>query len=98
MGAVSKRILAETISEELGFSVRVSLHLVDSLFQVMKDALQAGETIKIVRFGSLKPVKRPARKGIDPTTKKPITIPARETVSFHPSRMLKKQVNGEQNR
>ncbi len=94
-GAVTKLELAEKISEELGFSVRSSKKLVDAMFSHMIDILLSGESLKIVRFGTFCPLFKQARKGINPTTGDAIVIPARNTVSFRPSPLLKKMVNAE---
>ncbi len=94
-GSLTKLQLAEKISEELGFSVRSSKKLVDAVFSHMTEILNSGETLKIVRFGTFCPLFKNARKGINPSTGEPIIIPARNTVSFRPSPLLKKMVNAE---
>ncbi len=94
-GALTKQELSHKISEELGFSVRSTAKVVDSLFKVMEEALNSGEVIKIVRFGTFSPLLKKSRKGINPTTGETILIPARKTVSFRPSPLLKKRVNAQ---
>jgi integration host factor subunit alpha len=96
MGTLTKREIAEVISARLGFSLRTSLQLVDVLFQQLKRALLEGKEAKIVRFGTIRLVERPARRGVNPADGRPITILARRTVAFHPSRALKKLVNHRQ--
>ncbi len=96
MGALTKKEIAQTISEQMGFSVRMSLQMVDALFQIMKQSLLEGEDIKIVRFGTLMHVKKPARRGMSPSNGEPITIPSRRTVVFRPSKVLKGVVNANQ--
>ncbi len=92
---LTKIKLAEKISEELGFSVRSSKRLVDAVFEHMIDVLTSEEPLKIVRFGTFYPLFKNARKGINPSTGESIIIPARKTVSFRPSPLLKKMVNAE---
>ena len=91
--SLTKLQLAEKVSEELGFSVRSSKKLVDAIFAHMTDILLSGEHLKIVRFGTFCPLFKNDRKGINPSTGEPIIIPARNTVSFRPSPLLKKMVN-----
>ncbi len=93
MGALTKRELAERISEELGFSIRMSASLVDEFFHQIIKALHQGEKVKMVRFGILEPVIRQARRGTSPVTGEPIEIPAKRTVVFKPSKTLKGMVN-----
>ena len=94
-GSLTKLELAEKISDELGFSVRSSKKLVDAIFNHMIDVLVSGEPLKIVRFGTFCPLFKNDRKGINPSTGEAIIIPARNTVSFRPSPLLKKMVNAE---
>ncbi|HID97027.1 MAG TPA: integration host factor subunit alpha [Thermodesulfobacteriaceae bacterium] len=96
MGALTKQEIARQISGELGFSMRVSLQLVDEFFRQLKSSLRTGKNVKIVRFGTLKPVTRPSRRGINPITGKSAVIPAKRTVVFHPSRTLKRIVNAQE--
>lgn len=93
--SLTKLELAGSISEEIGFSMRSSKKLVDAFFNHMTDILVSGEPLKIVRFGTFCPLFKNARKGINPSTGEEIIIPARNTVSFRPSPLLKKMVNAE---
>ncbi len=93
--ALTKFEISQLVGEELGFSVRSTEKVVSSLFKVMTDALNQGETLKIVRFGTFSPLLKKSRKGINPTTGHTIIIPARRTVSFRPSPLLKKRVNAQ---
>ncbi len=94
-GALTRLEISQRISLELGFSVRSSSKVVGSLFKVMEQALNSDEIVKIVRFGTFSPLLKKSRKGINPTTGKSILIPARKTVSFKPSPLLKKRVNAQ---
>ncbi len=96
MSTLTKREIAEQVSSKLGFSIRNSLQLVNDVFELMKAALKDGQEIKIVRFGTWRPVERKERKGISPADGSPIVIAGRRTVAFHPSRTLKKIINSEE--
>lgn len=93
MGTLTKRKIAEAVSNELGYSLRVSLQLVNEIFNQIKASLADGDQVKIVRFGTLRSVKKPARRGTSPVNGELIIIPPRRTVAFHPSRLLKRIVN-----
>ncbi len=90
---LTKRRIAEYVSDEMGFSVRSVLAVVDQMFECMEDNLLQGRDIKIVRFGTFALVKKKARKGTNLATGKPVTIPPRSKVVFRPSRTLKGIVN-----
>lgn len=48
------------------------------------------EPVQLVGLGTFKPVKRKARMGVNPVTGEKIKIPARKTVKFTASAVLKK--------
>lgn len=98
MGALTKKEIAEAVSEELGFSVRVSKKLVNETFEIMKEALKNNEPVKIVRFGSFSCVTKKARQITNPLTGQRIMIPERTKVVFHPSRILKGIVNAREDK
>jgi integration host factor subunit alpha len=93
MGALTKREIAETVSNELGYSMRVSQQLVNAIFSHIKSTLLNGDQVKIVRFGTLRSVQKLARRGTNPVNGEPIIINAQRTVVFHPSRALKRTIN-----
>jgi DNA-binding protein HU-beta len=45
-------------------------------------ALAKGDKLSLIGFGTFQVVKRPARKGRNPRTKKEIMIPAKKVVKF----------------
>ncbi len=90
---LTKRRIAEYVSDEMGFSVRSILGIVDQLFECMETNLLQGHDIKIVRFGTFASVEKKARKGTNLATGKPVIIPPRRKVVFRPSRTLKGIVN-----
>ncbi len=93
MGALTKREIAEAVSNELGFSIHLSLELVNEVFDQIKTSLSNGDQVKIVRFGTFRPVKKAARRGTNPSNREPLTISPKRTVAFRPSRLLKGIVN-----
>ena len=53
---------------------------VDAAVEAVKGALKAGDKVQIPGVITLSVEKRAARQGINPATKKPITIPAKNVV------------------
>ncbi len=68
--------------------------IVESIFKIMKDTLEAGEDVKISGFGTFKLKKKVDRQGRNPVTGEPMTIVARRVLSFMASQLLTKAVNG----
>ncbi len=73
---------------------REATAVVESIFKIMKDTLEAGEDVKISGFATFKLKKKVDRMGRNPVTGEPMTIVARRVLSFKPSILLRKAVNG----
>jgi DNA-binding protein HU-beta len=66
---------------------------VDCVFSSITRALQKGDTVTLVGFGSFKVVGRKARKGRNPQTGEEIDIKASNAPKFTPGQALKEAVN-----
>jgi DNA-binding protein HU-beta len=66
---------------------------VDCVFSSITRALQKGDTVTLVGFGSFKVVERKARKGRNPQTGEEIDIKASNAPKFTPGQALKEAVN-----
>lgn len=56
------------------------------------NSLKAGEKVNLVGFGIFSTAKRAAREGRNPSTRKPIRIPATTVAKFRPGKKLKEAV------
>jgi len=65
---------------------------VEAFIGTVEGAVKKGEKVALLGFGSFTVVKKAARKGVNPKTKKPINIPARKVVKFKPGAALAKVV------
>jgi integration host factor subunit alpha len=92
---VTKAELVETIYEKVGFSKKESADLVETIFEVIKDALVAGEKVKFSGFGNFIVREKNARKGRNPQTGVEIQLAARRVLTFKPSLVLKNALNDE---
>ncbi len=90
---LTRKELAETVSEKLGYPRSTCSDIVDSLFGLMKSTLTAGEAIKIVHFGTFTLRDKNPRNGRNPRTGESILIKKRKMVSFKPSKKLRERVN-----
>ncbi|OEU49502.1 MAG: integration host factor subunit alpha [Desulfobulbaceae bacterium S5133MH15] len=90
---LTRRELAESLSNRLGYSQSNCALIVDSFLDKMKQTLLDGETIKLVHFGTFTVRNKAPRKGRNPRTGETITIKKRQTVSFRPSKKLRELVN-----
>jgi integration host factor subunit alpha len=92
---VTKAEIVEKVSVKIGLTKRESQDLVESVFGVLKNTLEAGEDIKIAGFGKFEVKQKKDRLGRNPQTGESITIEARRVLSFKPSALLRTAVNAE---
>ncbi len=92
---MTKKGLAEAIHEKIGLSKRESAEIVEYFFELLKNNLESGETIKLPKFGTFKVQHRGKKKGRNPATGETIEIGPRKSVVFKPSRFLRNAINTE---
>lgn len=90
---MTKSDLVERIHEEVGFSKKEASELVECVLEIVKSALENGEKVKISGFGNFVVRQKESRKGRNPQTERPITIPARRVLTFKPSQVLRAALN-----
>lgn len=90
---VTRKELAVSVNEKLGLSQRSAAEIVDTVFAVMKDNMVAGESVKLVQFGTLSVRDKSPRRGRNPRTGESMTITKRQMVSFRPSKRLRERLN-----
>lgn len=90
---LTRKELAESIADRLGFSQSSCSEIVDSFLGAVKEQLLSGGSIKLVHFGTFSLRNKSPRNGRNPRTGKAITIRKRQTVSFRPSKQLREQIN-----
>jgi nucleoid DNA-binding protein len=72
-----------------GISYADALKVVDSILEIIKKRLTRGEKVLISGFGCFTVMRRKDKKGVNPQTGEPVTIPGRNSVKFKPSKYLK---------
>ncbi len=65
---------------------------VDAVFSAITQALESGDSVTLIGFGTFKVAKRAARKGRNPKTGKEINIAAKTVPRFVPGKSLKEAV------
>ena len=86
---MTKTELVARVAEKVGIQKKDAAGLVNALFETIKEALKAGESVNITGFGSFKVVQRAAREGRNPATGELIKVPARKVVRFKAGKELK---------
>lgn len=86
---MNKSELIDAIAEKSGLTKADAGKALDAFTVVVKETLQANGDITLVGFGSFTIQERAERKGLNPKTKEPITIPAARVPKFKPGKALK---------
>ncbi len=79
---MNKAELISAIAKNSGLTKADSKRALNATVKSITDALKNGEKVSLVGFGSFSVVERAARTGVNPSTKKPIHIPAKKVAKF----------------
>ena len=90
---MNKSDLVSAVAERSGLSKKDSEKALNATFDAITDALEAGERVQLVGFGTFDVKERPARAGRNPRTKEAITIAASRIPMFKAGKILKDTVN-----
>jgi integration host factor subunit alpha len=90
---MAKADLVKIIYEKMGFAAKESTEIVEQVFGILKETLEAGEKIKISGFGNFVVRQKRPRKGRNLKTGGEMVISGRRVVTFKPSYVLRKVLN-----
>jgi integration host factor subunit alpha len=90
---MTKADIVEKVYGKVGLTKKESVDVVEELFALIKDTLEAGEKLKITGFGNFEVKQKADRRGRNPQTGEEITIEARKILTFKPNNMLKDSIN-----
>lgn len=91
---MNKAELVKEVAQKAALTNAAAQSVVESFVGAIKGALKKGDKVQLIGFGSFATVKRKARTGVNPQTKKPIKIAAKRVAKFAPGKELKELVNG----
>jgi integration host factor subunit alpha len=92
-GSMIKADIIDLVHEKIGFSRHESAEVVEATLDMLKEALQKGERVQIVGFGSFLVRPKKERVGRNPKTGEEIVIAPRKVLTFKPSKILRDLVN-----
>ncbi|WP_158918606.1 integration host factor subunit alpha [Caulobacter sp. S45] len=84
--------LTESVHQDVGLTRQDCAGLVERTLDLIAEALQRGETVKLSGFGVFQVREKRARMGRNPKTGKPAAIDPRRVISFRASQMMKSRV------
>ncbi|MCC9623684.1 HU family DNA-binding protein [Thalassospira sp. MA62] len=89
---MNKTELIQAVTEKADVSKKEATKIVEATFESITEALQNGEKIQLIGFGTFEVRERAARKGRNPRTKEDIEIPASKVPAFKAGKALKDAV------
>lgn len=90
---MTKAELVKAIATEAGVSAANAQKVFDVAIKTIEAGLTKGDKIVLPGFGTFSVLERPARQGINPLTKQPISIPAKKSAKFKAGATLNAALN-----
>jgi integration host factor subunit alpha len=92
-GTLTRADLCESVHEEVGLTRQDCAGLVERTLELMVDALEEGEQVKLSGFGVFQVRGKRARMGRNPKTGEPATIDPRRVIGFRASQVMKARID-----
>ena len=89
---MNKSELINALSEETNFSKKDVAKVLASFTRIIERTLKKGGKLSLTGFGTFLISERPARVGINPSTKQRINLPATNVPRFKAGKHLKEQI------
>ncbi len=90
---MNKAELINAVAEQAGLSRADSKKALEAVVKSVSDALVSGEKVSLIGFGTFSVASRPARQGINPATRQPISISSKKVAKFKAGSELTAAVN-----
>lgn len=90
---MNKTEMIAKVAEKTGYTKKDTTIVVDTLCEVIKDAVVAGDKVAIAGFGTFDVSERKEREGRNPQTGETITIAASKNPKFKAASAFKDTVN-----
>jgi len=90
---MNKSEFVAAIAAQAGMSKKDAESFVNAFASCITDALAKNDKVQLIGFGTFEIRTRAAREGINPQTKKKITIPASKSPAFKAGKALRDAVN-----
>ena len=90
---MNKRELIDEVSGKVGITKKGAGNVIDAIVETITNALNKGEKVTLVGFGTFQVMERKARRGVNPQTRKSIQIPTKKVPKFRPGKSLREAVS-----
>lgn len=86
---MNKAQLIEKMSKTSKMSKSSCKKALETFIEVVGKSLKSGNSIVLTGFGTFSVMKRKARTGVNPATRRKMEIPAKKVAKFKPGRALR---------
>ena len=86
---MNNKELTSELAERLGYTIKDTSELINSLLASMTQELEEGNMIAVQGFGSFEVKKKAERISINPASKQRMLVPPKLVLSYRPSNTLK---------
>ena len=86
--------IVEAVAEQVGFSKKQSVELVETLLEIIKTSLESGDYVLVSGFGKFRVKEKKERRGRNPATGDTMMMRPRRVVTFKWSGKLRRRLNG----
>jgi DNA-binding protein HU-beta len=90
---MNKGELIDAISDQTQFSKKDCTTVLDALLAAIQAALEQGDKVTLVGFGTFEVRDRAAREGRNPKTGEPMAIPASRVPAFSAGKQFRQKVS-----
>jgi len=91
-GKMNKNDLIKSIAQSANISKVAAERGLNGMLQTMSNAMEGGERVTLVGFGSFSIVERAPRLGRNPRTGEEVRTPSRRGVKFRPGKELVQRI------
>jgi integration host factor subunit alpha len=93
---LTKSDIVDNISQNTGLRKSQAIQVVETTLEVIKSALDSGESLLVSGFGKFVVKEKKARRGRNPQTGHELMLKPRRVVTFRSSRVLSDRINGKE--
>ena len=93
---LTKVHIVDDIAEQNGYTKKASADLVETLLELIKSSLEAGDDVLISGFGKFCVKDKKQRRGRNPATGNDMILRPRKVVTFRCSGKLREKINNQQ--
>jgi DNA-binding protein HU-beta len=90
---MTKTELIKQVAKKSEMSQKDTDVILKNFFEVVKQTVKNGEKVAVIGFGNFEARQRASRTGVNPKTRKKMTIPAKRVPVFRPGKAFKEAVS-----